>query len=71
MEKRLQPGDLSDSFAPYIWGDQMENGKRYRSRIVVGEFKKENGQVYFKSPMADSEWIKVNPSGGSMFREVV
>lgn len=51
MERKLQPGDLADTLEQYIWAEDMQNGKSYMARVNVGDFKKENDKVYYKSVM--------------------
>jgi hypothetical protein len=64
------PGELSDTLERFIFANQMENGRTYAGRNHVGEFKKVEDVVYFKSVMADAEWIVVEPHEKSLFRPI-
>lgn len=63
----IHPGELSDTLEQFIFARQMENGRTYKGRNHVGDFKKVEDVVYYQGIM-DTEWRVVNPDPESLFR---
>jgi hypothetical protein len=62
------PGELADTLEQFVFAHQMENGRTYAGRNHVGEFKKVDDVVYYKSINGDAEWIVITPHEKSLFR---
>jgi hypothetical protein len=64
------PGELSDTLEQFVFASQMLNGRTYAGRNHVGEFKMVDDVVYYKSVMADAEWVVITPHEKSLFRPI-
>jgi hypothetical protein len=62
------PGELSDTLEQFIFASDMKDGHMYKGRNHVGDFKKEDGQIWYRGFLPDDKWQQVSPHPKSLFK---